>query len=96
MIVANEPVSNAELPELLRLYQEEVASPIQGGASQLAILLVAGFSAVVFILIIFTLCIYCRYVLQEKVKKDIFKLLFGLDTTKDRIMNHRGISRNMT
>ena len=59
MVSAN-PVAAEELPELLRLYQQEMVSPIQSGASQLAILLVAGFSAVVFILIIFTLCIYCR------------------------------------
>ena len=52
--MSENPVTSEELPVMLRQFQEERLLPIESGASKLALLLVAGFSAVVFILIIFS------------------------------------------
>ena len=63
-----EKYSEEELPSLLRQYREELALPSVAGVSQLALLLVAAFSALVFILLLFTVCLYCRLVFYHVVK----------------------------
>lgn len=61
MYIATEKYNEEELPTLLRQYREELALPSVAGVSQLALLLVAAFSALVFILLLFTVCLYCRF-----------------------------------
>ena len=60
LLVSEQKYTDAELPILLRQYKEELALPSSAGVSQLAMLLVAAFSALVMILLLFTICIYCR------------------------------------
>jgi len=60
LFVAEEKYSEEEVSLLLREYREELSMPSSAGVSQLAILLVAAFSGLVFVLLLFTICIYCR------------------------------------
>ena len=87
-----EKYSEEELPSLLRQYREELALPSVAGVSQLALLLVAAFSALVFILLLFTVCLYCRLVFHHMVKNDrgrtVTKIILRFSKKRDKDDHH--------
>ena len=60
IIVVEETVGETEIPELLQQFQNQIDFQTAGGASKLAILLIAAFTALVLVLLVITASIIIR------------------------------------